>query len=87
MSLHKEITVHPGALLLRAYIKPSGLNITETAKKLDVSPAQLSRLTSGKSSMSIDMAVKLEGLFKRKAKAWMISQVNYDLANKGNVYG
>lgn len=80
MALHEDITVHPGELLLRAYIKPSGLNITETAKKLGVSPAQLSRLTAGKSAMSIDMAVKLEGLFKRKAKAWMISQINYDLA-------
>ncbi|AUR97046.1 DNA-binding domain protein [Vibrio phage 1.236.O._10N.261.52.C4] len=81
MALHKDITVHPGRLLLDCYIKPSGFNLTETAKKLDVSTAQLSRLTSCKSAMSVDMAKKLEGLFKRTAKAWMISQVNYDLAN------
>lgn len=81
MTLHKDVITHPGELLLRAYIEPSGMNLTEVAKRLDVSPAQLSRLTNGKSSMSVDMAVKLEGLFKRTAKAWVISQVNYDLAN------
>ena len=81
MSLHKDITSHPGELLLNCYIKPSGMNLTEVAKKLNTSPAQLSRLTKCKSAMSVDMAVKLEGLFKRTAKAWMISQVNYDLAN------
>ena len=81
MRLNKDIVVHPGTLLLDGYIKPSNMNLTEVAKRLEVSPAQLSRLTSCKSAMSVDMAVKLEGLFKRTAKAWMISQVNYDLAN------
>lgn len=87
MTLHKEITIHPGVLLLDGYIKPSGLTLGETAKKLNMSTAQLSRLTTGKSSLTIDVAIMLEKVFKRTAKGWMVLQINYDLANRGHIYG
>lgn len=81
MSLNKEVIVHPGELLLSAYIKPSGMSLSEVALKAGVSTASLSRLTTCKSSMSAEMAIKMERVFKRKAKSWLLAQVNYDLAN------
>lgn len=81
MSLDKKIVVHPGELLLRAYIEPSGMSLSQVAEKIGTSVASLSRLTTCKSSMSAEMAIKLEGVFKRKAKSWLLAQVNYDLAN------
>ena len=80
MSLHKDIIQHPGVILLNAYIEPSGMSLNQAAVKIGTSVASLSRLTTCKSSMSADMAVKLEKVFKRTAKSWMIAQVNYDLA-------
>lgn len=74
--------MHPGEFLKLTYMEPDAITVTELASKLNVSKASVSRLITGKSNMSTDMAIKLESIFKRKAKSWLLMQVNYDLSQQ-----
>lgn len=75
--------IHVGELLNNAYLKPSGMSLQELADKIGSSSASLSRLLSGKATLSYDMAVKLESVFKRKAYTWLNHQVRYELQQRG----
>ena len=75
--------VHVGSLLKDGYMEPSGMSLKELADKIDSTPASLSRLLSGKATLSYDMAIKLEGVFGRKAYTWLTHQVRYELQQRG----
>ena len=53
---------HPGAFV-REHVIPSGMSVTDAAKKLDVGRPALSNMLNGKSSLSPKMAVRLEKAF------------------------
>ncbi len=72
--------VHPGRVIRHECIEPLGLNVTAAAKALKVSRQALNNLIHGKSSLSADMAVRLEKAFGGSAKMWLQMQCNYDLA-------
>jgi addiction module HigA family antidote len=56
------------------------LSVTETAQRLGVSSASLSRLLNGKAAVSIDMALRLEAWIKGPtAESWLTMQSAYDL--------
>lgn len=75
--------MHPGELLKEAYMKPEGWNISSLSRQLNVSESALSRLVSGKASVSIDMAIKLSDMLGMTPQSWLVMQVDYDLAQKG----
>ena len=75
--------MHPGEFLREAYMKPGGWNISSLSRQLNVSESALSRLVSGKASVSIDMAIKLSDKLGHTAQSWLTMQMNYDLAQKG----
>ena len=57
-----ENPVHPGGFI-REYVIPSGMSVTEAAKRLDVGRPALSNLMNAHSSLSPDMAVRLQKTF------------------------
>ncbi len=77
-SLSKPI--HPGEFLKDAYMEPLEIGVTELAEKMDVSTSSVSRLVSGKSELSYEMAVRLGKVFKRTPEGWMNLQVAYGLS-------
>ncbi len=79
--IDKEITMHPGAYLMDAYMKPLGITVTCMAKKLGVSKSTVSRLVGGKSSVSVDMAIRLSIVLGTTVESWLIKQVHFDKAN------
>ena len=72
---------HPGGLVLRQYIEPLGLSITDAASALGVTRTTLSELVNGKRGISAEMAVRLSKVFGGSAESWLVQQAQYDLAH------
>jgi len=70
---------HPGEILLSLWLEPMGLNMTQTAKRLNVSRKTVSELVNGKSRLSTEMALRLEHVFGKSAESWLAAQMAYDL--------
>ncbi len=72
---------HPGGVVLRECIEPSGLTITDAAKALGVTRNTLSELVNGKRGISPEMAVRLSKVFGGSEEGWLVQQAQYDLVH------
>ena len=70
---------HPGKLI-RHSIGASGLSLTDAAKRLGVTRQTLSRVINGRTSLSLEMAVRVSKAFGSTVEHWMRMQLAYDLA-------
>lgn len=71
---------HPGFSVRHDCLEPLGLSVTEAARKLGVSPKQLSDVVNGRSGISPEMAIRLDKAFGGGAETWLRLQAAYDLA-------
>ena len=71
--------MHPGEVIQELYVEPSGMSINSLAKALGVTGPTISRLISGKSSISVEMAFRLERVLEGSAESWLQMQTNYDV--------
>jgi addiction module HigA family antidote len=71
---------HPGLVVLRECIEPSGLSITDAAAALGVTRNTLSELVNEKRGISPEMAVRLAKVFGGTEQGWLVQQAQYDLA-------
>jgi addiction module HigA family antidote len=67
---------HPGLLIEDMM---GDRTVTELAKHLKVTRANLSRIINGKASISAEMALRLEAAFGVKADLWLRLQIQRDL--------
>ena len=79
MRTRKRPPKHPGGILLRQYIEPLNITITELSGILGVSRKTLSKITNEKGSITANMALSLSRAFKNTPEFWLILQQNYDL--------
>ncbi|MBN9077034.1 MAG: addiction module antidote protein, HigA family [Rhizobiales bacterium 65-79] len=70
---------HPGNLV-KDNIEELGLSVADAAKGLGVTRQQIYKVIKGESSISPEMAVRLEKAFGGSADTWLRMQMNYDLA-------
>ncbi len=70
---------HPGGVLLRQWISPLGISITQAAKHLGVSRKALSELVNEHTGISPEMAVRLSIALDTSSELWMNMQSSYDL--------
>lgn len=70
---------HPGEILYALYMEPLGLTITNLASRLGVSRNTLSSLIHGRSSISMDMAMRLSKAFCTTPETWLNMQRNVDI--------
>ena len=70
---------HPGALILDN-IAELGLSVAEAAASLGVSRQQIYNVIKGKSSVTAEMAVRLEKSMGGSADFWLRMQMAYDLS-------
>ena len=70
---------HPGEVLAEIYLEPLGVSGRELAKQLDVSPSTLSRVLSGASRVTPEMALRLSKTLGRSAESWLAMQDAHDL--------
>lgn len=67
---------HPG-LILQEYL--GVMTVTEMAKRLDVTRANVSRILNGKQGISAEMSIRLSRLFGNNPDFWLRLQNQYDL--------
>ena len=78
MSMHNP--AHPGEILKEFVIEPSALTITDVSAHLNVSRKTLSKVLNGRGSITPEMALRLELVFKKpSADHWLRLQNAYDL--------
>lgn len=74
------LTTHPGESVLYDCLEPLGLSITEGATHLGVSEQELADLVECRSSITPEMAIRLDGVFGGGAYTWYRLQEQYDIA-------
>ena len=70
---------HPGEFISEVYLVPYGVSARELAARLQVSPSTLTRVLSGSSRVSPEMALRLSTVLGRTAESWLAMQDAYDL--------
>ncbi len=70
---------HPGEVFRRLYLEPSGVSVTEGAKRLGVTRKTLSQLTNGHAGISSEMALRIAMATGTTAESWVDMQAYYDL--------
>lgn len=77
--------MHPGEFIRDSFLSDA-LNATTLAKHLNVSPSTLNRILNRKSSVSCEMALRLERVLGVSADTWLDMQNKYDLSGlKGDI--
>jgi addiction module HigA family antidote len=71
---------HPGEIIREEIIKALGLTVTGAAEILGVRRATLSDVTTGKASVSAEMALRLEKAFGVSMDLLLKMQAGYDAA-------
>lgn len=70
---------HPGEILQELWLTPLSLSVSEAARRLGISRSLLSRMLKGKSSITPELALRLELVFNVSAQSWLGHQSAYDL--------
>ncbi len=71
---------HLGGFIRREVVDPLGLSVTEAAAALGVTRQALSNLLNERTSLSAEMALRIEKAFGPKMDHLMRMQLAYDLA-------
>lgn len=77
MTMHNP--PHPGEFITNVYLDPNGWSGRELAMKLGVAASTLSRILTGSSAISPEMALRLSKSIGRSPESWLAMQYNYDL--------
>ncbi len=70
---------HPGGLVTE-YLEDFSVSLRSLARDLGVTPSSLSKIATGKSAISPEMAVRLEAGLGISARLWLAMQAAYDLS-------
>lgn len=71
---------HPGEVLEVLYLEPLGMSSIGLAKRLNVPRTRIERLVKGRTSLSVDTAMRLARFFGNTPEFWMNLQRAYDIA-------
>jgi len=77
MAMHNP--PHPGEFIATVYLAPNSISGRELATKLRVSPSTLSRVLTGVSGVTPEMALRLSKLFGNTPEFWLNLQRTVDL--------
>ncbi|MEJ5209254.1 HigA family addiction module antitoxin [Denitratimonas sp. CY0512] len=77
MTMHNP--PHPGGFITAIYLEPNGISGRELAEKLDVAASTLSRVLTGSSRVTPEMALRLSKAIGRSPESWLAMQHAHDL--------
>ena len=80
MKRHLDTHIHPGKIFLEEVIKPNNLKIGEVAELLQVSRLTVSKIVNEKSSVTPNIALRIQTVFGGSADIWTSMQNKYDMA-------
>lgn len=70
---------HPGELFRSRFLERYNISVQDAATKLHIHRGSLTRFLNGQSTVSIELALKLEVATRVSAKFWLSWQNDYDL--------
>ena len=70
---------HPGEFITGVFLEPNNISGRELAQQLAVAPSTLSRVLSGASRVTPEMALRLSKALGRSPESWLAMQDTYDL--------
>lgn len=73
---------HPGKILLKQFVEPSGLTLTEFAQKIGISRGSLAHLIAGRRGLGRDLADALTRALDTEPDFWTRVRVDYKLSTK-----
>ena len=76
--MHRKPT-HPGEIVLKEFLEPSGLSQMELAKRMGVPIQRVNTLVNGRRDMTAETAILLSGVLKTSPEFWMNLQAAHDL--------
>jgi len=79
MSEKKLKPVHPGEVLLEAFLKPMDLSQNRLAINIGVDARRINEIVLSKRRVTADTALRLSRFFGNSAQFWMGLQSDYDL--------
>jgi addiction module HigA family antidote len=71
--------VHPGAVLLREWMRPFGISQQELARMLEVSLRRINEIVQGQRAITADTAVRLSNKLGMRPHYWLGLQADYDI--------
>lgn len=71
--------INPGEILFEEFMKPLGLTEKNLSEALGVDVERISRIVTGKSKITADIALRLARYFGTTPHLWMNLQSKYDL--------
>ena len=77
MNMHNP--PHPGEFISGIYLEPNNISGRELAKALGVAASTLSRVLSGNSRVTPEMALRLSKAVGRSPESWLAMQDAHDL--------
>lgn len=77
MNMHNP--PHPGEFISGIYLEPNNISGRELAKALGVAASTLSRVLSGTSRVTPEMALRLSKAVGRSPESWLAMQDAHDL--------
>lgn len=69
----------PGEILSEEFLKPRGLTQKDLADHIECDIKVINRVVNERSSVTIDIALKLAGAFRTSAEFWLNAQRELDL--------
>src|SRR6266849_2769756 len=71
--------IPPGEILAEELMKPNGVSQSRLARDIDMSPARISGIVHGRSSITAAIALRLAKYFGTTPELWVNLQSGYDL--------
>jgi addiction module HigA family antidote len=79
MSKNAAQPLHPGEILRKDFMEPSGLSATALAKALSVTPPRINDILLKRRGVTGDTALRLARYFGGDPLDWLLLQAAYDL--------
>lgn len=70
---------HPGEFIQTVFLEPAGLSGRQLATRLHFTPSTVSRMLTGSSRVTPEMALRLSIVLGRSPESWLTMQNTYDL--------
>ena len=71
--------IHPGEILMEAFLEPMGISQYRLARDISVAPRRINEIVHGKRSVTADTALRLGRFFCMSPQFWLNLQTRYDL--------
>jgi len=79
MAAKKLPPVHPGEILLVAFLEALGVSQYQLAKDINVPPRRINEIVKGTRSITANTALRLARYFATSERFWLNPQSHYDL--------